>query len=117
MKPCERVSNYGDWWHSHRNPGKSGRVKFKSETEYHPFRMKETCRVVKRAATAVSDVGGPPTIRAANGGLDADWMVRHGVPTVTFGTGQNEPHTTDEWINRDEYERACALAVRLATMG
>jgi tripeptide aminopeptidase len=97
--------------------GKAGRVKFKSETEYHPFRMKETLPVVKRAAAAVADVGGTPTIRAANGGLDANWMVRHGVPTVTFGTGQNEPHTVDEWINRDEYERACALAVRLATMG
>jgi tripeptide aminopeptidase len=97
--------------------GKSGRVKFKSETEYYPFRMKETLPVVKRAVAAVSDVGGTPAVRAGNGGLDANWLVRHGVPTVTFGTGQNEPHTVDEWINRDEYERACALAVRLATMG
>jgi tripeptide aminopeptidase len=56
------------------------------------------------------------TIRAANGGLDANWMVRHRVPTVTFGAGQNEPHTIDEWINLDEYDRACALAVQLATM-
>jgi hypothetical protein len=24
--------------------------------------------------------------------------------------------TIDEWINLDEYDRACALAVRLATM-
>ena len=35
-------------------------------------------------------------------------MVRHGVPTVTFGAGQNEVHTIDEWINLDEYDRACA---------
>jgi di/tripeptidase len=60
--------------------------------------------------------GGTPAIRAANGGLDANWMVRHAVPTVTFGAGQNKPHTIDEWINLDEYERACALAVQLATM-
>jgi tripeptide aminopeptidase len=97
--------------------GKSGRVKFKAETDYYPFRMKESLPVVKRAMAAVSDVGGRPSIRAGNGGLDANWMVRHGIPTVTFGTGQNEPHTIDEWIDRDEYERACALAVRLATMG
>ncbi len=44
-------------------------------------------------------------------------MVRHGIPTVTFGAGQNEVHTVDEWINLDEYERGCALALRLATMG
>jgi tripeptide aminopeptidase len=47
---------------------------------------------------------------------DANWMVRHGVPTMTFGAGQNEPHMIDEWINLDEYDRACALAVLVATM-
>jgi tripeptide aminopeptidase len=96
--------------------GKSGRVKFKAETDYFPFRMKDNLPVVKQAAAAVSAVGGTPVIRSASGGLDANWMVRHKVPTVTFGAGQNEPHTTDEWINLDEYDRACAIAFQLATM-
>src|SRR3954465_14733469 len=96
--------------------GKCGRVKFKAETDYFPFRMKESLPIVKRAIEAVSAVGGSPNVRPANGGLDANWMVRHGVPTVTFGAGQNEAHTIDEWINLDEYDRACALAVQLATM-
>jgi tripeptide aminopeptidase len=96
--------------------GKSGRIKFKVRTDYHPFRMKDTLPVVKRAAAAVSAGGLAPNIRVANGGLDANWMVRHGIPTVTFGAGQNEAHTIDEWINLDDYERACALALRLATM-
>jgi tripeptide aminopeptidase len=96
--------------------GKAGRVKFKAETDYYPFRMKESLPVVKRAVAAVSGIGATPNIRAANGGLDANWMVRHGIPTVTFGAGQNEPHTIDEWINLDEYDRACALAMQLATM-
>src|SRR5436190_19790526 len=97
--------------------GKCGRIKFKVQTDYHPFRIKDSLPVVQRAAAAVSAAGLKPNIRTANGGLDANWMVRHGIPTVTFGAGQNEPHTIDEWINLDEYERACALAVRLATMG
>ena len=96
--------------------GKSGRVKFKTQTDYHPFRMKDSLPVVQRAAAAIAAGGGKPNIRTANGGLDANWMVRHGIPTVTFGAGQNEVHTIDEWINLDEYERACALALRLATM-
>lgn len=96
--------------------GKSGKVKFKAQTDYYPFRMKESLPVVKRAIEAVSAVGGTPNVRTANGGLDANWMVRHGVPTVTFGAGQNEAHTIDEWINLDEYDRACALALQLATM-
>jgi tripeptide aminopeptidase len=52
--------------------------------------MKETLPVVKRAVAAVNDVGGRPSIRAGNGGLDANWMIRHGVPTVISGTGQTE---------------------------
>jgi tripeptide aminopeptidase len=97
--------------------GKSGRVKFTKQTDYHPFRQKDTLPVVKRAVAAVTANGGTPNIRAANGGLDANWMVRHGIPTVTFGAGQNEPHTIDEWVNLDEFDAACALAVRLATTG
>ncbi|MGY8708679.1 M20/M25/M40 family metallo-hydrolase [Bradyrhizobium sp. 18BD] len=96
--------------------GKSGKVKFKAETDYFPFRMKESLPVVKRAIEAVAAVGGTPNVRAANGGLDANWMVRHGIPTVTFGAGQNEAHTVDEWINLDEYDRGCALALQVATM-
>jgi tripeptide aminopeptidase len=95
--------------------GKSGKVKFKKQTDYYPFRMKDSLPVVQRAIAAVTANGGTPNIRAANGGLDANWMVRHGIPTVTFGAGQNEPHTVDEWINLDDYEKACALALRLAT--
>src|SRR2546421_7315390 len=97
--------------------GKSGRVTFKVRTDYHPFRIKDSLPVVKRAAAAVSAGGLKPNIRTTNGGLDANWMVRHGIPTVTFGAGQNEAHTVDEWIDLPEYERACQLAVRLATMG
>ena len=37
------------------------------------------------------------TCASTNGGLDANWMVRHGIPTVTFGAGQNEIHTVEEW--------------------
>src|SRR5262249_2683218 len=99
-----------------KSDGKPGRVRVKAQTDHDPFRMKESLPVVKRAVAAVSGIDEVPRIRAANGGLDANWMVRHGIPTVTFGAGQNEVHTIDEWINLDEYDRACALAVRLATM-
>src|SRR6201988_3109697 len=106
-KAAKRVKN---------SDGKTGRVKFKAETDYYPFRMRESLPVVKQAVDAVPSLGGTPAIRAANGGLDANWMVRHGVPTVPFGAGKNEPHTIDEGINLDEDDRACVLAVQLATM-
>src|SRR3954466_8081692 len=65
--------------------GKTGRIKFKVRTDYHPFRIKDSLPVVRRAIAAVTEGGGTPNIRATNGGLDANWMVRHKIPTVTFG--------------------------------
>jgi tripeptide aminopeptidase len=95
--------------------GKAGRVKFTTRIDYFPFRLKETAAVVKRAMAAVAAQGNTPNVRTTNGGLDANWMVRHGIPTVTLGAGQNEAHTVDEWINLAEFEGACRLAVELAT--
>ncbi|MFN3744502.1 MAG: M20/M25/M40 family metallo-hydrolase [Hyphomicrobiaceae bacterium] len=96
--------------------GQSGKAKFVAHTDYYPFRLKDNAPVVKRAIEAVTAQGLKPEVRVANGGLDANWLVRHGIPTVTFGAGQNEPHTVDEWIDLKEYEAACGLALQLATM-
>ncbi len=96
--------------------GKAGKVKFTAHTDYHPFLLKETLPVVKRSIAAVEATGLAPMVKAANGGLDANWLVRHGIPTVTFGAGQVDPHTVDEWVDLDEFDNACALAMTLATM-
>jgi tripeptide aminopeptidase len=95
--------------------GNTGRVKFTSHRSYEPFHMRETAPVVRRAVAAITACGATPNVRLANGGLDANWMVRHGVPTVTLGAGQNEAHTLDEWVDLAEFEAACAVAVELAT--
>jgi tripeptide aminopeptidase len=95
--------------------GKPAKVKFTARTDYLPFRMKDTAAVVKRAQTAVGSIGRTPKLRTTNGGLDANWMNKHGVPTVTFGAGQNDIHTVKEWVDLPEFEAACRLAVAAAT--
>jgi tripeptide aminopeptidase len=35
---------------------------------------------------------------------------------VTFGAGQNNPHTVDEYVDLDEFADGCRLALALATM-
>src|SRR5947209_3857038 len=81
--------------------GKSGRIKFKAETDYFPFRMKEHLPVVKRAVEAVSGIGATPNIQAANGRLDANRRVRNGFPTVTFGAGQNEARSEERRVGKE----------------
>jgi len=95
--------------------GRGAKVKFTSRTDYHPFRLKEDAPVVKRAIAAAKSIGREPTTRVTNGGLDANWIVRHGIPTVTLGAGQNDIHTVKEWVDVPEFLEGCRMAVALAT--
>ena len=51
-----------------------------------------------------------------NGGLDANWLVSHSVPTVTFGAGQNHIHTTEEYVDVESFVEGCRMALALATL-
>ncbi len=95
--------------------GKPAKVKFTSRTDYFPFRLKENLPVVKHAEAAVRRLGREPLCKPANGGLDANWIVKHGIPTVTLGAGQNDIHTVKEWVDVPEFLEGCRVAVELAT--
>lgn len=95
--------------------GKTGKIKFVARQDYFPFRISEQSKVAERACEAVKTLGRKPSLKATDGGLDANWVNKHGIPTVTFGAGQNDIHTVKEWIDLNEFDAACQLAVILAT--
>jgi tripeptide aminopeptidase len=95
--------------------GRHAKVKFTSRLDYLPFRLKPDAPVIRRAEAAVQAIGREPNLRVTNGGLDANWMVKHGIPTVTFGAGQNEIHTVKEFVDLTEFEAGCRVALALAT--
>lgn len=95
--------------------GKSAKVSFEARREYEPFRLKETSPVVKLARSAAERAGWQPELRTTNGGLDANWLVKHGIPTITFGAGQNEIHTVDEYVEVQDFLDGCKFALALAT--
>lgn len=95
--------------------GRTAKVKFTSRLDYVPFRLKPDAPVIAKASVAVQSIGREPNLRVTNGGLDANWMVKHGIPTVTFGAGQNEIHTVKEYVDLTEFESGCRLALALAT--
>jgi tripeptide aminopeptidase len=97
------------------NEGRHAKVKFTSRLDYLPFKLKQDAAVVQRMVAAVQAIGREPNLRVTNGGLDANWMVKHGVPTVTFGAGQNEIHTVKEFVDLTEFESGCRLALALAS--
>jgi tripeptide aminopeptidase len=95
--------------------GATATVNFQSRLDYYPFRLPENSPVVRHTQRVIESLGSVPILKIGNGGLDANWIVRHGIPTVTIGAGQNAIHTIDEWVDLVEFEKGCRTVIALAT--
>jgi tripeptide aminopeptidase len=95
--------------------GKGAKIRFQARRDYYPFRLKPTAPVVRHAQAAAAVACLQPSLRIANGGLDANWMVRHKIPTITFGAGQNNIHAVGEYVDLEEFTAGCRMALALAT--
>jgi tripeptide aminopeptidase len=95
--------------------GAHGRVRILGRTDYEAFRLAEDEPAVLAAERAVRAVGLAPHRGVSNGGLDANWMTAHGIPTVTLGCGQMQIHTTGEYLEIPAFQQACEIALHLAT--
>lgn len=97
--------------------GKHGKVRIQSQLDYESFHLsaKEPCVVA--ASEAVQAGGEEPELALTDGGLDANWLTAHGIPTVTLGCGQHNIHCVEEELDIAEYQLARRIALRLATGG
>ncbi len=93
--------------------GKAGRVEFDGHLDYEAFRLPKDEPAIAVAKEAVRFAGGKPVFAQSNGGLDANWLVAAGIPTVSLGCGQRNGHTTDEKLNLAEFHQSCQTALRL----
>jgi tripeptide aminopeptidase len=96
--------------------GATADVKFEASHAYPPFNLANDTPAVRHAIRAAEAIGMKPNTVFSNGGLDANWLVKHGLPTVSFGAGQNEVHTVKEYVDLPEFANGCRLAVALATL-
>jgi tripeptide aminopeptidase len=96
--------------------GRSAKVRFETRRDYYPFHLRPSAPVVRHAIAAAEQAGLKPTLRVTNGGLDANWLVRHGIPTVTFGAGQNNIHTPAEYVDLADFIDGCRMALAVATV-
>ena len=95
--------------------GKHGAVSFEGQLDYEAFRLKRDEPSVVAALAAVRAEGREPELAISNGGLDANWLTAHGIPTVTLGCGQRNIHSVHEELDVDEFQTARRIALRLAT--
>lgn len=95
--------------------GQRGSVQFVGRLDYEAYRLEEDEPAVKTARDAVTAVGREPIVAISNGGLDTNWLYLHGIPAVSLGCGQVNPHMTSEALNIAEFEDAVRIGLRLAT--
>jgi tripeptide aminopeptidase len=95
--------------------GRRGSVRFEGRLDYEAFLLDPKDECVQLAEAAVAAVGRESIRVVSNGGLDANWLNAHGIPTVTLGCGQMNVHTTREMLDLASYRDACRIALRLAT--
>jgi tripeptide aminopeptidase len=94
--------------------GRKGKVTIAGRLDYEAFRLADDEPSVAAAKAALEAIGLSPRPDISNGGLDANWMNVHGVPTVTLGCGQKDIHTTNETLDLVAYDNACRAALLLA---
>lgn len=95
--------------------GRTGRVRFSGRLDYESFKLADDQPCVLAAEAAVQTAGRTPQRAISNGGLDANWITAHGIPTVSLGCGQHNAHTPREYLDLREFRFACQVALLLAT--
>ncbi|MEZ4681762.1 MAG: M20/M25/M40 family metallo-hydrolase [Caldilineaceae bacterium] len=94
--------------------GQRGSVAFGPGPTYEAFALEEDEPVIQHMLAAARLCAIDATLVSNDGGMDANWIVAHGIPAVTIGMGQRQVHTADEWIDLTDFDKACELAVALA---
>ena len=95
--------------------GVCGDVLIDGHLDYEAFELGDEEPCVLAAEAAVASIGNQPIRAVCNGGVDANWLTKRGIPTVTLGCGQINPHTTREKLDVAKYRQACTIGLRLAT--
>jgi tripeptide aminopeptidase len=97
--------------------GACGSVRLEGRLDYEAFRLTPEEPCVAAAAKAIEAEGAMAEYAVTNGGVDANWLSAHGIPTVTLGCGQRNIHTVNEQLDIAEFQQARRIALRLATGG
>ncbi len=95
--------------------GRCGKVQIEGRLDYEAFLLDENEPCVVVAEQAIQSEGGAPRRDITNGGVDANWLSVRGIPTVTLGCGQTNPHTVAERVYLPEFDSGAGIARRLAT--
>jgi tripeptide aminopeptidase len=91
--------------------GLAVRAEVQRRVDYESFRLEIDSEAVQRAAMTVrNSTGAEPEFAVTDGGVDANWLFKHGIPAVTLGCGQRSVHTNQETLDVPDFLAACRIA-------
>ncbi len=93
--------------------GDHGSVTFSAGPTYEPFALPKDAPVIRAVEEAAHTCGHDTHLVTNDGGMDANWIVAHGIPTVTLGVGQSNAHTPEERLDLSRFRMACSIATTL----
>ena len=89
----------------------TGRVEETVTRDYPRMRLASDLRIVRLITEAGRGLGRTISLRPTGGGLDANIFNERGITVATFGTGQHENHTLNEYLDIPASLRAAELMV------
>jgi tripeptide aminopeptidase len=96
--------------------GQHGSVTFGPGPTYEAFTLREDEPTVQRLLQAAARCRLNAQLVSNDGGMDANWIVAHGIPAVTLGAGQRDVHMPAEWIDLTDFAAVCQLIRTVATL-
>ncbi|QDV26234.1 M20/M25/M40 family metallo-hydrolase [Aureliella helgolandensis] len=93
--------------------GQAVAAQIERRVDYDSFLLDADAPPVQIAKTAIESLDAEPQTAISNGGVDANWLVKHGVPTVTMGCGQRNVHTNQETLDIPDFLAACRIAMNV----
>ena len=94
--------------------GQIGSVSIAGHLDYESFCLKPSEPCVKIAESVICALGATPISAIADGGVDANWITEHGIPTVSLGCGQANAHMVTESLDLKQYLLACNIGLSIA---
>lgn len=89
--------------------GVAVRAEVERRVDYDSFKLPANSAAVHVVEESIRHLGAEPERTVTNGGVDANWLVKHGIPTVTVGCGQRNVHTTSEELHTEDFLAACEI--------
>lgn len=86
---------------------------FRDEWDFRPYAISADAGVYRDVMAALQAVGLEPRPVASLAGSDANSLNGRGLPAINLGIGAQNPHANDEFILKEDFRRACAIALEL----